>query len=150
MLISELNIGGRISRSENMIFIYQTWGEINTLSVFQRETKTSEREVLTKHAHKKADIAKQTSGLWCPHQIIQWTQKLSGNKIKHSEMRKYKGVPKSYLDRTDKLLPYSFFSFFLRLLTGSLSSSLRKNLPLPQAHLVSPCNNQRKLFFSIL
>ena len=62
MLISELNRGGRISRNENRISIYQTQGEINTSSVFQRETKTSEREVLTEHAHKKADIAKQTSG----------------------------------------------------------------------------------------
>ena len=53
MLISELNIGGRISRSENRISIYQTHGEINTSSVFQRETKTSEREVLTEPAHKK-------------------------------------------------------------------------------------------------
>ena len=57
MLISELNRGGRISRNENRISIYQTQGEINTSSVFQRETKTSEREVLTEHAHKKADIA---------------------------------------------------------------------------------------------
>ena len=63
MLISELNIGGRISRSENKISIYQTHGEINTSSVFQRETKTSECEVLTEHAHKKADITKQTSAL---------------------------------------------------------------------------------------
>ena len=62
MLISEMNIGGRISRHENMISIYQTQGEINTSSVFQRETKTSEREVLTEHAHKKVDIEKQTSG----------------------------------------------------------------------------------------
>ena len=61
-------------------------------------------------------------------------------------MRKYKGVSKSYLDRTDKLLPCSFFSFFLRLLIGSLSSSLRKNLHLPQAHPVSPYNSQRSYF----
>ena len=150
MLISELNRGGRISRNENRISIYQTQGEINTSSVFQRETKTSEREVLTEHAHKKADIAKQTSGPWRPHQIIQWTQKLSGNKIEHSKMRKYKGVSKSYLDRTDKLLHCSLFSFFLRLFIGSFSSSLRKNLTLPQAHPVSPYNNQRKLLFSLL
>ena len=63
MLISELNIGGRISRSENRISIYQTQGEINTSSVFQRETKTSECEVLIEHAHKKANITKQTSAL---------------------------------------------------------------------------------------
>ena len=53
MLISELNIGGKISSSENRISIYQTQEEINTSSVFQRETKTSEHEVvLTEHAHK--------------------------------------------------------------------------------------------------
>ena len=65
-------------------------------------------------------------------------------------MRKYKGVSKSYLDRTDKLLHCSLFSFFLRLFIGSFSSSLRKNLTLPQAHPVSPYNNQRKLLFSLL
>ena len=53
MLISELKIGGRILRNENRISIYQTLGKINTSSVFQKETKTSEREVLTEHAHKK-------------------------------------------------------------------------------------------------
>ena len=65
-------------------------------------------------------------------------------------MRKYKGVSKSYLDRTDKLLHCSLFSFFLRVFIGSFSSSLRKNLTLPQAHPVSPYNNQRKLLFSLL
>ena len=64
-------------------------------------------------------------------------------------MRKYKGVSKSYLDRTDKLLHYSLFSFFLRLFIGSFSSSLWKKLTLPQTHPVSPYNNQRKLIFSL-
>ena len=62
MMSNELYIGGKISRSKSRISIYQTLGKINTSSVFQKETKTSEREVLTEHAHEKADIAKQTSG----------------------------------------------------------------------------------------
>ena len=54
--------------------------------------------------------------------------------------------------RNAKIIPRSDWQapplLFLRLLTGSLSSFLRKNLPLPQAHPVSPCNSQRKIFFS--
>ena len=57
------------------------------------------------------------------------------------------------IQRSAEIIPGSDWQapplLFLRLLTASLSSSLRKNLPLPQAHPVSPCNNQRKIFFSL-
>ena len=53
MMSNELDIGGKISRSKSTISIYQTQGNINTSSIFQRETKISKHETLTEHAHKK-------------------------------------------------------------------------------------------------
>ena len=57
--------------------------------------------------------------------ISKWTQKSSRNGVERSRMRKYKRMPKSYLDQTDKLLLCFFFSFSLRLLTGAHSSCLK-------------------------
>ena len=39
MIINELDMGGKISRSKIRISIHQTQGKINTSSIFHRETK---------------------------------------------------------------------------------------------------------------